>query len=95
MDAARFRIRPDELDDANRFPRFENYGGIGGRGRYYILRAIYSFTHDDGSTQSIEQEVRIAQFTNANAGLPSLLGWDVLQHFRLTTDWRTKTITLE
>jgi hypothetical protein len=94
FDAARFLIRPDELDDANRWQRSESHGGVGGHGRYYVVDAVYTFAHEDGTTQSIDGEVRIAQFTNANAELPSLLGWDVLQQFALTADWRTKTITL-
>jgi hypothetical protein len=94
FDAARFLIRPDELDDANRWQRSESHGGVGGHGRYDVVDAVYTFAHEDGTTQSIDGEVRIAQFTNANAELPSLLGWDVLQHFCLTADWRTRTITL-
>jgi hypothetical protein len=94
FDAARFLIRPDELDDVSRWPRVESHGGVGGRGRYYVVQAAYTFAHEDGTTQSIDGEIRIAQFTSANAELPSLLGWDVLQHFQLTADWRTKTISL-
>lgn len=95
FDAARFRILPDELDDPALWAKSESHGGVGGTGRYYVVRAFYGFTHEDGNVQSIEGQIRLAQFTRANAELPSLLGWDILQHFRLTADWRTKMIALD
>jgi hypothetical protein len=44
---------------------------------------------------TVEGQIEVAQLTTTNRGIPSLLGWDVLQHFKLTLDWPSRTITLE
>jgi hypothetical protein len=33
--------------------------------------------------------------TAGSGSLPSLLGWDRLEHFQLTANYRTRTVTLE
>ena len=88
IDAAR-------LVDTVRWPRHEDRGGVGGSALYYVVRALYNFQCDDGSEIELDQELRIAAPTQTNLELPSILGWDILQHFTFTTDWRTRAVRLE
>ena len=69
--------------------------GIGGDAAYLQTRALYGFTHSNGSRETIRGQIDIAQLTTTNRQIPSLLGWDILQHFKLTLDWPARTITLE
>jgi hypothetical protein len=36
----------------------------------------------------------VAPLTEASETLPSVLGWDVLQRFRVTLDWQNRHIAL-
>jgi hypothetical protein len=84
-----------QLVDVQHWPRHESRGGIGGSAIYYLVRAIYNFRHVDGSELDLDQDLRIAAPTASNLDLPSILGWDVLQDFTFTTDWRTRIVRLE
>ena len=79
--------------------REEGVGGVGGALGRYVVAAQYVFTHEDGSAQTIEDELDIAKWDPGAAQtpprLPPLLGWNVLEHFQLTTNYRTRTVTLE
>ncbi len=55
----------------------------------------YAFLHDDGHWDVHEGEIAVAQLRPDNQGLPSLLGWDVLRHFRITAEWTSRRISLE
>ena len=55
--------------------------GIGGAARYRLLSASYEFAHDDGTVEAIAGTLELGGVESE--GLPSLLGWDVLRHFRL------------
>jgi hypothetical protein len=71
------------------------YFGVGGRTVCYVVPASFAFRHDDGHRQTLQGNLRIAQLTSDNRTLPSLLGWDVLQHFELITNWRDRRVTLD
>ncbi|MHB8375466.1 MAG: hypothetical protein ACYDEB_00715 [Dehalococcoidia bacterium] len=43
----------------------------------------------------MQGDIRIAELTIGNSRLPSLLGWDLLQHFGITADWANRTISLQ
>jgi hypothetical protein len=68
--------------------------GIGGTTNYYVVPALYGFRHDDGRQQTVAGKIEIAEPVLHNQTLPSLLGWDVLQHFRVVVDWPARQITL-
>ena len=55
----------------------------------------YAFVEDNRSVVRISSDLRIAQLTRMSEQLPSILGWDVLQHFTFTTDWRPRIVRLE
>jgi hypothetical protein len=38
--------------------------------------------------------IRVAPYGNYNARLLPLLGWDVLQHFEVLTNWSARVVTL-
>ena len=97
LDAIRLaRIPILTLLSPEQWPEQENHGGVGGRATYFPVSAHYAFMHHNGQiTQREGEQIRIAQLTPTNTRLPSLLGWDILQHYRLTTDWSMGVVTLE
>ena len=63
--------------------------GIGGRSLYRPCPATYAFMPEEAPSEPLilpEASIRLAATTPSNQRLPSLLGWDVLRHFRLTID---------
>ncbi|MBI2761680.1 MAG: hypothetical protein HYX51_09675 [Chloroflexi bacterium] len=60
-----------------------------------MIKAQYGFRQDDGLIHAGDGQIRLAALSPANGNLPSLLGWDVLRRFRLTTDWDTCEVLLE
>ncbi len=84
-------LRPDVPSLALPFddhPEGRQIGGVGGGG-YIIPVSARLFFRADTGTERLSQDGRIwvAQPTDANRRLPSLLGRDLLQHFRLTVDY--------
>jgi hypothetical protein len=69
--------------------------GVGGISECYRWPAHYGFLHDDGTTQTIQGQILIAQMSPDNQTIESLLGWDVLQHFQISLDWAGRRITLQ
>jgi hypothetical protein len=92
---ARFRLTPSELTAADRWPRQRTGFGIGGRVLDFVEPATVRFERDDGTVLGLDVEILIARLTPENEELPSLLGWDVLRHFRLTLDVRTGDVLLQ
>ena len=83
--------------------RFEEHpdrqwvGGVGGGG-YIIPVSARLFFRTDTGTDRLSQDARVwvAQPTATNRRLPSLLGRDLLQFFRLTVDYEaTPPVLLE
>ena len=83
-----------DLIDPAKWDRHEDHGGIGGRALYFVVPAFYAFLQSDGEWKRLQGEIRIAELTIGNSRLPSLLGWDLLQHFRIAADWANRTISL-
>ncbi len=79
----------------DRWPRQRSAAGIGGSSLYYLVPAHYAFEHDNGQWEIHEGEILVAQLQPANERLPSLLGWNILQRFRITAEWASRQITLE
>ena len=68
---------------------------IGGRVVSFVERANPAFERDDGTFVTLDEDIHVAQLADANQGLPSILGWDLLRHFQLTLDARTGLVRLE
>ncbi len=68
--------------------------GIGGSSTYYVVPAEYGFVHEAGHFQVIRERILVADQSSGNQSLPSVLGWDVLQHFRLELEWARRTVWL-
>jgi hypothetical protein len=68
--------------------------GIGGSTNDFPVPARYSFAEESGERIVIDGEILVAQLTPATEPLPSLLGWDVLRHFELTTNLPAGRVTL-
>jgi hypothetical protein len=89
------RLNIADLIDPTRWPSYEDRGGIGGSALYYIVHAEYAFRRENGPVQRLQGELRIAAPSRANENLPSIMGWDILLHFRFTADWRARDVRLE
>ena len=94
-DAFNMRISRERLGDLTRWPQHQTAAGVGGSVINYVHPARYLFLREDDTAFSSSQNILIARLTADNENLPSLLGWDILRHFRLCTDVRTGEVLLE
>ncbi len=78
--------------DPSRWSGAQTGAGVGGSLRYLEVPATYGFPLDEGGAEFVEGTVRIGELKSGS--LPSLLGWDVLRHFRIVIDGDT-SVTLE
>ena len=69
--------------------------GVGGEATFYRLMSRLEFTQHDGTRTEYRFAMRIAKPTDANATMPSILGMDFIQHFRLTVSVREDWVVLE
>jgi hypothetical protein len=90
----RLGIDPIRLADPGRWPTSETIRGVGGTAVQFRVPAQYGFVHEDDRLQVIAGDVRIAQLRAETETLPSLLGWDILRHFQLITDWSSRLVML-
>ena len=91
-----FRVGIDRaaLHQPSLWPNRRAASGVGGSSEYYRHPAHYAFRHADGRVQTVRTDLWIARPGPANDSLESLLGWDVLRHFRLEFDWARRRIVL-
>jgi len=55
--------------------------GVAGVPLSRLMDGAFAFVHEDGATETIAETIELGE--TGSEGLPSLLGWDVLRHFRL------------
>ena len=87
----------DSLDmrvDFNRLTQQGFVAGIGGNQPAFSEEAELSFFHDQGLVTYI-LEIDIAPVTEHNAWLPSLLGMDVIRHWRMVCDVQNGELSFE
>mgnify|MGYP001589979239 CR=1 FL=1 len=84
-----------ELDEEFSAIPMEINAGIGGGARYLREMSWLEFTQADGALSRYRFALRIAVPDAANAVLPSILGMDFIQHFRLTVSVREERVELE
>ena len=82
------------LASPDQWPEMVALQGVGGLVQYYVAPVRYAFRHHDGTTQYIDDRIHVAPRTPLNAGLPSLLGWDVLSRFGILADWSSRRLEL-
>lgn len=92
---ARLGIGDAALRKSSLWPVQRGSHGVGGGSTDYVVPAIYALRRDDGGWDTHQDELAIAKPMPANQTLPSLLGWDILRHYRLVTDWHARLIRLE
>jgi hypothetical protein len=88
-------IDPSKLAELLPYATPSSIRGVGGEIQTFETPAVYGFLHDDGNVQIVNGQIVAVPLTEKTAPLPSLLGWDILQQFQLTTNYRTQTVTLE
>ena len=70
--------------------------GIGGAAHEYLEAALLTFVHSDGTLESIAiQSLGITVPNETNSTMPSILGLDVLRHFRLVFEPLGRLLQLE
>lgn len=74
------------LTDPTRWGAVETFTGIGGGVRYFTTPVRYGLFRANGQVHFLDGTINVAQWTMTNQTLPSLLGWDVLEKFRLYAD---------
>src|SRR5579885_1767379 len=87
-------IAEERLEDPRAWPSTMGGFGIGGRGVFYPMPAAFGFTYESGRQEQIRSTIYIAQLTVANELMPSLMGWDLLRHFRLMLDYDAGEVRL-
>ena len=93
-DAVRVGIPSFILSDPTRWRRMARYGGVGGVTDYFVTPARYQLQHEDGRLTHVERMISVAPWQPINLRLPSLVGWDVLENFRVNLDWPQRTVEL-
>lgn len=86
---------PERELDPSGWVTVERVEGIGGAIPCRSLEASYVLEHDDGEYDAFEDTVLVAAVTTSNRSVPSLLGWNMLQHYRLALDRAVGAVTLE
>lgn len=92
VDSRAMGLNPIQLVDD---PRAEFAGGIGGTIRYVAVVALLDFVEDTARLNPYRTPIGIAESTAASEVLPSILGMDFIQHFRLTVSVREDRVELE
>ncbi len=69
-------------------------GGVGGLATYYSESAYIAF-RDDARTHIYIQNVGIAEPGDHNETIPSLLGQDIMQHWRVLHDRPANSLTID
>lgn len=76
--------------------------GVGGSQEYFSEQAWITFEHHNGTLESYEFDIGIAvpfwgdpERLALQFRLPSVLGWDLLQYFRLVTTYSQDELYLE
>lgn len=90
-----FKIDESRLADPTQWRRMPIAGGVGGAAAYFPLPVRYGFVHADGREEIVEGTIAVGQLTATNQWIPSLMGWDLLQYFRMDLHGRDKTLTLD
>lgn len=86
---------PERELDPSAWGTVERIEGIGGFTPCRSLEASYVLEHDDGEYDAFADTVLVAAVTASNRSAPSLLGWNLLQHYRLTLERAAGAVTLE
>jgi len=79
-------ISEERLRNPYAWPATMGGSGVGGGSIFFPMPAAFTFRHESGRRQTIRQTIYIARLTPGNMYMPSLMGWDLLRHFRLLLD---------
>jgi hypothetical protein len=95
-------IQPEDAQDLGiSFSRhFANASTIrsrstAGRSTQFVERCDIFLRNDDGRLDRLTLPIRFARPRSADLDIPSLLGRDVINHYRLTFEQRAGLVTLE
>ena len=89
----RLGMSPASLDPAMWSGSISNIGATAGSLSYLTKEARYGFLQNDGSWITIPGDIRISELSSG--ATPSLLGWDLLRHFKTTVIGSPRSVQLE
>lgn len=72
-----------------------NVEGVGGIIREYSEPTFVLLRHDDGVVDRVHIQMSFAPATNYNQDFPSLLGMDVIRHYKFTYHLADNLVSLE
>ena len=90
-----FDISSDRLSDPSNWPDRIRALGVGGSTLVYRTLARFDFASENGIEHSLSGTILIPRPIPSAVAPPSLLGWDVLRHFRTTFDPCARAIALD
>ena len=95
IDARALGFTPAQLAAPGLSARTIPLSGVGGGFDYFVVEARLGLLHrDEGRWRIIDTQLLIAPLRPETQSLPSLLGWDVLQYFRIDLDWAERRVAL-
>jgi hypothetical protein len=89
LDVVRLKV------DYSRLTTTDESIGIGGRSTVYVVPAILMIPEEARIAHIYEFELRVAERRPELEKTPSLIGRDILRHWRLTFDWTRSRLSAE
>jgi hypothetical protein len=83
----------DILDLPSLWSLRREHRGIGGTADFYVVPCFFAFLDDRIGQRSFSSEIDIAP-PRTDRYTPSVLGWDVLQHFAIRLDWSQRLVEM-
>lgn len=89
----RLNLAMSELEPAAWLPEeIVRRQGVAGVALSRLMDGAFAFVHEDGATETIAETIELGGIGSEQ--LPSLLGWDVLRHFRLDLNASRSSVAL-
>jgi hypothetical protein len=93
VDAIRAGVPLETLDQPGLWKLRREHRGIGGTSDFYVVPCFFAFPDDNIGQRNFSAEIDIAP-GRPDTYVPSVLGWDVLQHFAIRLDWSQRAVEL-
>lgn len=92
----RLGLAPSQLDPSNwDAVNARRSRGIGGTAEYLETSAVFAFRDDALGWITYTDKLLLSEMRQDNQRLPSLLGWNLLEHLAVTMNGQTRSITFE
>jgi hypothetical protein len=93
LDAIRAGIPLDVLASPSQWKLRREHRGIGGTADFYVVPGFFEFNDAEIGSRRFSSEIDVSP-SRTDVFMPSVLGWDVLQHFAIRLDWSQRLVEL-